>query len=50
MGIACEQITQIKINKSHPSEHRDDASESVVRLVSANGRRTRPGCVGMLGV
>ena len=49
-GIACEQITQIKINKSHPNEHRDDASESVVRLVSANGRRTRPGCVGMLGV
>jgi len=23
---------------------------SAVRLVSANGRRTRPGCVGMLGV
>ena len=45
-----EQITQIEINRILSKEHRDEASECVVRLASENGWRTRLGCFGVLGV
>ncbi len=49
-GIAWEQITQIEINRILSKEHRDDASECVLRLASESGWRTRLGGFGMLGV